>query len=314
MRRTVERTILFADLRGSTGLYERLGNTDATALITHRVNDLARIVGLRRGVLVKTLGDGLMAMFLRPSDAVGSARDMQESMAQVGPVAALNHLAGSLRLQMGIAHGEVIEVDSDVFGDAVNVASRLLDHAGDSETLATASTIGGLPSDEKLVFRSLDRIRLRGRVEPVHVYIFDPKRSLIGGPTTQFEDVSVKDVPEGIRLHWLDVTQVFAATSMPVILGRGVQAQYCIDDTRVSRSHARLDWYAGTFELSDLSYNGTHVRFDNDTEIVSLRRGSCTLHGSGTIGLGTMPNDTFGACVRFEVLKFGDTQASIDLD
>ena len=77
---------------------------------------------------------------------------------------------------------------------------------------------------------------------------------------------------------------------MPVVLGRSPQATYCVDDSRVSRSHARIDWHGGSFQLTDLSYNGTYVRFA-DGEIVSLRRGSCTLHGSGVIGLGGSPAD-----------------------
>ena len=75
----------------------------------------------------------------------------------------------------------------------------------------------------------------------------------------------------------------------------------------MSRSHARIDWHGGSFQLSDLSYNGTYVRF-NDGEIVSLRRGSCILHGSGTVGLGGSPSDPTSACVHFDVLRFGDTQ------
>jgi len=93
-----------------------------------------------------------------------------------------------------------------------------------------------------------------------------------------------------------------------VILGRSPQATYIIDDTRVSRSHARIVWHGGTFQLTDLSYNGTYVRFDHDPEIISLRRGSCTLHGSGVIGLGAPPSDAASPSVRFEILKFADTQ------
>ena len=93
-----------------------------------------------------------------------------------------------------------------------------------------------------------------------------------------------------------------------MILGRSPQATYIIDDNRVSRSHARIDWHGGTFQLVDLSYNGTYVRFDNDPEIISLRRGACTLHGSGVIGLGTPPSEPISPCVRFEVMKFADTQ------
>jgi hypothetical protein len=50
------------------------------------------------------------------------------------------------------------------------------------------------------------------------------------------------------------------------------------------------------------------VRFA-DGEIVSLRRGSCTLHGSGSIGLGGSPNDAGTATVQFEILRFSQAQA-----
>ena len=95
---------------------------------------------------------------------------------------------------------------------------------------------------------------------------------------------------------------------LPVVLGRSPQATYCVDDTRVSRSHARIDWHGGTFQLTDLSYNGTYVASPT-REIVSLRRGSCTLHGKGVIGLGGSPADPSSACVRFEVLRCGATAA-----
>ena len=101
--------------------------------------------------------------------------------------------------------------------------------------------------------------------------------------------------------------RVFDIDSMPIVLGRSVQATYCITDARVSRSHARIDWHGGSFSLTDLSYNGTFVRFGIDGEIVALRRGSCTLHGHGTIGLGSPPVDANSPSVRFEVLHFADT-------
>jgi hypothetical protein len=95
---------------------------------------------------------------------------------------------------------------------------------------------------------------------------------------------------------------------MPIVLGRSVQATYCITDARVSRSHARIDWQGSSFELTDLSYNGTYVRFGDSGELLSLKRGSCTLHGSGVIGLGGPPNDEQSPIVRFEVLHFADTE------
>jgi class 3 adenylate cyclase len=331
MTQVLQRTVLFADLRGSTSMYETLGNADATAVVTRSVALLARIVAAHRGQVVKTLGDGLMAVFETPAESVAAADDMHDSLARIGmgeenPGDAANdeqaedeETGGAptlpprppvpLKLQVGLAQGEVVEMSGDVFGDAVNVAARLLDHAGDNETLATASVVEQLGEWERSRFRSLDKMQLRGRVEPVHVHLQEAVRRFGDTAATAYGDMLIPVAePEGIRLVWLDLNRIYAGTSLPVILGRSPQATYIIDDTRVSRSHARIDWHGGTFQLVDLSYNGTYVRFDNDPEIISLRRGACTLHGSGVIGLGAPPSEPISPCVRFEVMKFADTQ------
>ncbi len=310
MTQIADRTVLFADLRGSTALYETLGNAEATSVVTHCVNAMGRPVVQFGGQVIKTLGDGLMAVFTLPGPAVQAAAQMQdvlESMVQKGRERGASSGLRALRLQVALARGEVVEMAGDCYGDAVNVAARLLDHAGDNETLITDDVLQGLPPDQRARFRSLDRLTLRGRVEPVPVHVMGGRR---GGDSavTQFGgDVTVALEPDGLRLAWLDATRVFASQQMPVVLGRSPQAAFSVDDSRVSRSHAKVDWHGGSFLLTDLSYNGTYVRF-NDGEIVSLRRGSCTLHGNGAIGLGGSPSDPTSACVRFDVLRFADTQ------
>ena len=308
MTRTIECCVLFADLRGSTGLYESLGNAIATRWVTQSISMLGRVVVARGGTLVKTLGDGLMATFADAASAVRASIDMHDvlscSASQSSAFAAPPGRA--LKLQVGLAYGEVVEMAGDCFGDAVNVAARLLEHSGDNETLATSTVLAALPACERGQFRRLDHIQLRGRVEPVEVHILETQQFADMAATT-FGDIMANPEPEGVRLIWLDVNQVFASSSMPVILGRSTQATYCIDDNRVSRSHARIDWHGGAFQLSDLSYNGTYVRFTGETEVVTLRRGTCTLHGSGVVGLGTSPSDSTAPCVRFEVLRFAET-------
>lgn len=306
MTQILQRTVLFADLRGSTALYETLGNTEATTVVTRSVSLIAQIVSTSGGVVVKTLGDGLMAVFADSTAAVVAADEMHESLDRIVPPSGQRNVP-VLKLQVGLAHGEVVEMSGDCFGDAVNVAARLLDHAGDNETLATASVVAGLASDLRERCRSLDKVQLRGRVEPVHVYLIEGRRF---GDTaaTAYGELLPQAEPEGIRLVWLDLNRVYAGPSLPVVLGRSPQVTYCIDDSRVSRSHARIDWHGGAFQLTDLSYNGTYVRFSNGAEIVSLRRGTCTLHGSGLIGLGATLTDPTAPCVRFEILKFADTQ------
>ena len=304
-----DRTVLFADLRGSTSLFETLGNAEATSVVTHCINALGRPVADHGGHVVKTLGDGLMAVFAESGPAVQASVVMHEvldAIVQKGRERGASSGLRALRLQVGMARGEVVEMGGDCFGDAVNVAARLIDHAGDNETLVTADVLRGLGPEMQARFRSLDRLALRGRAEPVAVHVLARRR---GGDAavTQFGDVAIAGEPEGLRLSWNEVSRVFDSRQLPVVLGRSPAASFCVDDSRVSRSHARIDWYGGSFQLTDLSFNGTYVRF-NDGEIVSLRRGSCTLHGSGNVGLGASPTDAGAACVRFEVVHFGETQ------
>lgn len=312
MTRILERTVMFADLRGSTGLYETLGNAEATSVVTHTVGALCSTVAAHGGHVVKTLGDGLMAVFDRPQQALDAADAMHDTLARLvsrgGERGASSGLRG-LRLQVGMARGEVVEMAGDCYGDAVNVAARLLEHAGDNETLVTAEVLQGFAGEHRRRFRDLDRIRLRGRAEPVQVHLL----SKTGPPdeqTTQFGDVPPPEEPQGLRLTWLDHCHEFDVQQLPVVLGRSPQASFCVDDSRVSRSHARIDWHSGAFQLTDLSFNGTYVRFGTETEVLSLRRGTCALHGHGVIGLGASPLDVSPTIVRFEVLRPNATTPS----
>ena len=289
-----ERTVLFADFRGSTSLYETAGNAAATQRVTAGVAALGDAVAHSGGRVVKTLGDGLMAVFDAPSQALHAADGMHAALVRLDG-------AAPLKLQVAIACGEVVEVAGDCFGDAVNVAARLLGHADDDETLVTADARAGLDTaEERERFRSLGGVPLRGRSEPVHVHLLEA----VGhsdSTRTAFAGLSEVEAPPGIRLTWIDLDRTYRPHELPIVLGRGIEADYCVADSRVSRSHARIDCHGGSFQLTDLSYNGTFVRFDNDAELLSLRRGSCTLHGRGIIALGTAVPDALSPCVRFEV-------------
>jgi adenylate cyclase len=306
--RLVDRTILFADLRGSTALFETLGNAQATALVTQSIARVAQPVVGNGGLIVKTLGDGLMALFDDAKQAVQCALRMQEHMDVLGlptterPVPLLPR---SLRLQVAIASGKVVEMADDCYGDAVNVAARLLDHASDGEIMVTQRIYDVLPEPEQARFRHIDQIVLRGRAEPLSVYVLGGRRAL-DSHATAFAEAPLTEEPDGIRLSFSGSERLYDSERMPIVMGRSPQSSFCVEDARVSRSHARLDWHGGSFQLTDLSSNGTYVRFA-DGEVVSLRRGSCSLHGQGRIGLGGSPADAGSAVVRFEVVRTGDS-------
>lgn len=307
MSTTKERAVMFADLRGSTALYLRLGNTEAATVVTHSLAMLGQIINRSGGEVIKTLGDGIMAVFDDPEKAVESAESLHDSLERIVPVPdGLPAKAAALKLKVAVSWGETVMVDGDCFGDAVNVAARVLDLAGDNETLATGPLTTRLPSAHQDRFRSLDRIHLRGRAEPVAVLRMEGLRF---GDTVSTLDIDPPstDLPDGLRLSSHQMERVFSSSQMPVVLGRSPQASFCVGDSRVSRSHARIEGHSGHFYLTDLSYNGSYVKFEHDEQVLALRRGTCTLHGNGVITLGSPPNDETATRIFFEVLSFSDT-------
>ena len=201
-----------------------------------------------------------------------------------------------------VAHGEIVEVAGDCFGDAVNVAARLLQHAGDHEVLITECAYDGLTRIDQMRFHSLDRLHLRGRAEPVRVYVLEAWHA-DSPPSTLLAEFTDTPVADCLNLAAPGGQRTFTSQQTPVVLGRSPESTFQIDDTRVSRQHARIEWHGGNFHLSDQSSNGCYVRFANEQDVVVLRRGTCMLHGSGVIGLGASPSDPDSACVHFEVLS-----------
>jgi adenylate cyclase len=306
MGTTKHRAVMFADLRGSTALYLRLGNAEAATVVTHSLAMLGQIIARSGGTVVKSLGDGLMAMFDNPERAVESVAGLHESLERIAPLpGSLPLKTPALKIKVALAWGEIVEVDGDCFGDAVNVAARLIDLAGDNETLATGPLVAELGSELHDRFRSIDRLHLRGRAEPVAVLRMDNVR--FGNTVSTMEMANEIDGPQiRLQLRYLDTTKVFVAEDMPVVLGRSPQATLCVSDTRVSRSHARVESYSGHLYFSDMSYNGSYVRFDRDAEVLALRRGTCTLHGSGIITLGSPPHDPTAVQIAFDVMSGTD--------
>lgn len=300
------RTVLFADLRGSTALFKALGNAGAAGLLAHTVSLLSLRVGETGGSVVKTLGDGLMAVFPAPTAAVQAVLQMQDSISRITSSAGPG--APALRLHVALDHGELIEVEHDCFGDAVNVAARLLEHAGDNEVLITRAVQERLDSALQRRFRSLGPLQLRGSAMPCHVYQLMSARAgeeLEG--VTGFADLSVPAMAGSVRLSYGGTDQIFPARQMPIVLGRGSGANFCVPEGCVSRTHARIEWHGGHFHFWDHSSNGSYVAFSNRSQ-VPVRRGSCSLHGSGILGLGSFTSEQPAAQVRYEVLEGGNTQ------
>ncbi len=149
-------TFLFTDLKGSTAMYERLGDLNAYALVREHFALLGAAVQEHSGAVVKTIGDAVMAVFSRPTDAVSAALHI------LGEIERFNSEHGDpgIILKIGAHCGPSIAVtlndNLDYFGQTVNVAARVqsLADAGEiciSEALYSAPGVSQLLTGQKIV-------------------------------------------------------------------------------------------------------------------------------------------------------------------
>ena len=299
---SVTTTVVFADLTGSTGVFESLGNERATRAITKLTHWIGSVCQGHRGRVVKTLGDGVLAVFTRPGDAVDAVVELQRVHLQ-----RITEWPSKLRmhLQIGVANGEVVLVDGDCYGDAVNVASRLSDLSGADQIWATDTVVAELEGpDDGVRFRSLGPINIRGKAESRVVYRIEWQEEvhtdLLTAPAALAHSSRPVSVASGqIALSWLDQRLVLPSERLPAYLGRAPEAEFVINDQRVSRLHAGINWRNGAFVLNDLSSFGTWVRFEGSQTELALRRDECVLHGSGDIALGAPFSDFSVPTVSF---------------
>ena len=134
-------TFLFTDLRGSTHLYERVGDLAAFDLVRAHFQVLQEIVVGEAGATVKTIGDAVMATFPTPDRAIAAALRMRDEMRRLNA----EHGREELLLKIGIHEGPCLAVTlndrQDYFGQTVNIASRVQDLADAQAILATSTVV-----------------------------------------------------------------------------------------------------------------------------------------------------------------------------
>ena len=308
-------TVVFCDLVGSTGLFEKLGDATASHLVTQLTNAMSRAVEQFEGRVVKTLGDGIFAVFAQEEHAVNACSTIQTEL-QDRPLmlfadekmAVSSGTFRSLRieLQIGIESGEVVEINGDCYGDAVNSAARLADLAGARQILTTQRVLDALPTNRRGELISLGPMYLRGKGEATAVYRINWQKKSEVDPDATMLGVSFKDALRTQELHLS-----FGAKSIKLLqsgsaikavqMGRANTCELEVSDPRVSRTHASVQVRGNQFVLTDASSYGTWVYAGGQSEPLILRRTDCVLVGEGEISLGCERTADNAAIVRFSV-------------
>ena len=131
--------LLFTDLSGSSALYEKIGDAAAYQLVHRHFAFLGDHVRRRRGAVIKTIGDAVMAAFAEPSDALQTALDIQADVADFNRTGSGEHIQIKLGVHAGGCIAVTLNGELDYFGTMVNLAARLQGEAGPGEIVVSKS-------------------------------------------------------------------------------------------------------------------------------------------------------------------------------
>lgn len=271
--------IVFADVSGSTRLYEQIGNRAAQEAISQVLNAMVTIVTRHQGILVKTIGDEILCRFPTADQAVRAGITIQEAM-QDGLIPTPTPMG----IRIGMQWGPVILENQDVFGDAVNVAARMAGIAKAGQIITTFDTVRALSTpDLASKTRLFDVASVKGKQDTLVIYevVWEEEENV-----TRITSVAPDVTAEPLALQLTacgNALTLKAGDSLS--LGRSDQCDITIPSPLASRLHAKIEYRRGKFILLDQSTNGSYVRTE-DGQTVHLRREELPLWGSGLIALG----------------------------
>ncbi len=286
--------ILFADVCGSTSLYERLGDQVALAAVASVIDELRAAAGQAGGRVVKTIGDEILVAFPDAAAAAVGAMDMHLR------VAALPGFEGTpLAVRIGFHLGPVLEEAGDVFGDTVNTAARLAALAKPGQIVTSTACLEALPGTLQVAARALGALALRGKQDALCVseLLWEDAADLT---QTATREPMRRAAAARLRVSYAQGTLTMGPDLPVTLVGRDSSNHIVIAHRNASRLHGRFERRLDKFFFIDLSTNGTYVALAGQAEIL-LRRDQVLLSGQGTIAIGQASTDSRAEILRFSV-------------
>lgn len=295
-RETVKLAIFFADIAKSTQLYEKMGDKAARSIIANCLSLFTKVAIRNGGTVIKTIGDEIMCTFSSADEAVEAAIEMNRDLENM--TMPENPGAPAPNIYVGLQYGEVIREDDDVFGDAVNVAARMVSMAKQRQIVTTEDTVAVLRPELKGTARCIDKTTVKGKSGEFDIYEIVWEQ--------QDATIMVEDSLDSLTLKSC-LALTFQGQEVQIdhnnpgaTLGRQGHNDIVVNDNRVSRSHARIEYRRGKFILVDQSTNGTFVLIQGKKS-VNLKRDEATLLGNGIIGLGREVNSDSPLAVYYNI-------------
>jgi len=275
---------MFADICGSSALYDSLGDALARRLIAKCIDLMLVNVTANQGKLIKTIGDEIMCTFHSAEKAMHAACAIQKTVDNNNL-----HASHPMHIRIGFHYGEVICEADDVYGDTVNVAARIAAITRANQIMTTKAVADSLPPDLRDKTYKIMRAVLKGKEEQLDIFqvTWDAdavQRTRVGTPTFRKPQEGESELILSYRGQSFNINEQHSSA----VLGHEEGCDILVANDFSSRQHARIEFRFGKFVIADQSTYGTYISF-LDGHSVHLAREELVLHNSGYIGLG-QPN------------------------
>jgi adenylate cyclase len=295
MGKDIELAIVFADVVGSTRLYELMGDLRARDMVSTCIEVMRSATEQRQGTVIKTMGDEVMASFPSADDALNAAAQMQK---QITTHAELKVDGQPVCIRIGCHYGPVVLESRDVFGSTVHTANRMTSQAKAGQIITTAATVEHLSPEWRAACRLIDTAPIKGQGNEVPLYEVLWQTEDVTSMVPAIALVGRTARPVRLRLRWLDREVVVDEQHPSVTIGRAEDNDLVVKGNLISRLHARIELARHKLVLIDQSTNGTFVQAAGGEESF-VRRDSLQLKGEGMIGLGRLPEADSAQTIRF---------------
>ena len=280
MAKDLEVAIVFADVVGSTQLYDKFGDTKASETVAHCLEIMKDATHQFNGTVIKTIGDEVMSTFETVDDAMGAAVMMQSRVTMETKDDGI-----PVTIRIGCHYGPVVQEQNDIFGAAVHTANRMTSQAKAKQIVISGFTVEQMSPDLRKQTRQIDVATVRGRLDEVALYelVWQPEEATSMLPTIEWESRDRR--ASKLLLNFRDSTIEVSDKRKSVNLGRADDNDLVIKGNLISRIHAKIEMRRGKFVLVDQSTNGTFIQNVRGQETF-VRRDTTELGDEGTIGLG----------------------------
>jgi adenylate cyclase len=291
-----EVAVLFADVVGSTQLYEVLGDLRARDTISNCLDVMKKATEQNHGTVIKTIGDEVMSTFPSADDALNAAREMQTGISK-GDTVAADGVA--LAIRVGCDFGPVVPAERDIFGSTVHTANRMTSQAKASQIVTTSNMVNNLSAEWRAAVRQIDLAPVKGRSGEIALYeVLWQKDDITSMLPTISWGKDAKKSTARMRLRFQGREVLVDTNQTEITIGRSDDNDLVIKGNLISRIHCRVEMSREKFLVIDQSTNGTFI-ITRQGEELFVRRDSVQLSGEGVIGLGRVVQPGSAQAIHF---------------